>query len=188
MSKIKKYSPAYFGDSIDEVQNASGHGLYKKAHLRWSEPESIKEKPPIFERNEPVLYAVMRDHPLKKSRNEIVYIGLSISQKTRFYNHPKVKELRELRGTTTLSFAALEHIRLSSRIESQARALEEIEHLLIWALWQSLQNERKLFTLPGMGTGRGNAWHVINEGYDFGGRMPTEIVYPWMLISQHLAE
>jgi hypothetical protein len=61
--------------------------------------------------------------------------------------------------------------------------LEELEHLLIWAVpGEYLENDRKQFTLPGMGAHRGHAWHVRNTGYRFSGQMPHEIVYPWMMI------
>jgi hypothetical protein len=33
-----------------------------------------------------------------------------------------------------------------------------------------------------MGANGGDAWHVINTGYQFSGQMPKEIVYPWMLV------
>ena len=52
-------------------------------------------------------------------------------------------------------------------------ALEEIEHLLIWAVDEHLENERKMFTLPGMGSNGGEAWHIRNTGYRFSGRMPN---------------
>jgi hypothetical protein len=56
-----------------------------------------------------------------------------------------------------------------------------LEHLFIWSLWPEL-NEKKTSTLPGMGSKPGRAWHIMNEGHRFAGRMPREIVYPWMLI------
>lgn len=65
------------------------------------------------------------------------------------------------------------------------QALEEIEHLLIWTVWHDLENERKNFTLPGMGTKTpGTAWLIENVGYEFSGRMPREILYPWMLVKE----
>jgi len=62
------------------------------------------------------------------------------------------------------------------------KTLEELEHLLIWALPFDLVNEKKQFTLPGLGKNGGTAWHIHNKGYRFNGRMPKEIVYPWMMI------
>ena len=59
--------------------------------------------------------------------------------------------------------------------------MEEIEHLLIWAL-DPANNTNKNYTLPGMGQRRGNAWHIKNSGYRFAGQMPREIVFPWMLV------
>ncbi len=59
--------------------------------------------------------------------------------------------------------------------------MEEIEHLLIWAL-DPPYNDRKNYTLPGMGKHRANAWHLENIGFRFAGQMPREIVFPWMLV------
>jgi hypothetical protein len=61
------------------------------------------------------------------------------------------------------------------------RAIDEIEHILIWAVSPKF-NERKMFTMPGMGKHPGRAWHIANLGERFSGTLAREIVYPWMLI------
>ncbi len=63
--------------------------------------------------------------------------------------------------------------------------LEELEHILIWALWafgHVLDNKKKQNILPGLGLNGGGAWQVKSTGYRFKGRMPLEIVFPWMLL------
>ncbi len=183
MTETAKLKPAYFGDEVESVQNRAGRPLFKKATLVWSKPKPMEDRTRLFDDDDrPVLYAITRDHHRMKTKNTIAYIGLSIDPKNRFRNHPKADMLADRQGETKLSFSFLDLGRSSRRIETVKAALEEIEHLLIWALWQTLENERKQFTLPGMGVNGASAWHIVNEGYRFSGLMPREIVYPWMLV------
>jgi hypothetical protein len=84
-----------------------------------------------------------------------------------------------MNGKTGLSVGRITFGR--NRRSSIRRAVEDIEHLLIWALTPS-ENESKNFTLPCAGEREAPAWHIENDGYEFFGQMPSEIVYPWMLI------
>lgn len=188
MSLFRRLKPADFGGEIRGLENAGGKALYKRATLVWSDPQDLdsEKSKPFFEDNRPLLYAIMRNHHRMGSKNAIRYIGLSETPRNRFANHPKAVELVKMRGLTSLSYAYLDIGRSSQRIGAVKRALEEIEHILIWALWEkeSLLNDRKVFTLPGMGVHAGQAWQILNVGFRFSGRMPREIVYPWMLVER----
>ena len=112
----------------------------------------------------------------------IEYIGLTRRPRARFANHATGRRVVKKYGEVHLVYAP---VPVSGRNweTNQKRALEEIEHLLIWATWRHLvENERKLYTLPGMGQVRGNAWHIYNVGFPSELHMPKEIIYPWMLV------
>ena len=59
---------------------------------------------------------------------------------------------------------------------------EELEHILIWVLWDDLWNDRKTFVVPGQGGNGGRAWDISNTGFVFSGRMLKRIVFPWAAI------
>lgn len=137
---------------------------------------------PQFEGNDPFLYILLRDHGNARTRDQIVYVGLTRSPGTRFGNHQRAKAIVARRGTVRFTYAPID-FRGRNRVERVSRALEELEHLLIWAVpGRHLENEKKQFTLPGLGSRGGSAWRVYNKGYRFSGQVPIEIVYPWMLI------
>ncbi|NKL33197.1 hypothetical protein GFL49_05020 [Rhizobium leguminosarum bv. viciae] len=183
MNYIPGFEPADFGNTLAGLTNRENRPLYKKATLVWSKPQILDKIScrPFFDDDRPLLYAIMRNHHSMKRRDRICYIGLSTIPSNRFKNHPKARDLASRRGETSLSYAFLDE-QQSKNVDRIKPALEQIEHLLIWTLWESLENDRKLFTLPGMGKFGGQAWHIINEGYKFRGQMPKEIVYPWMLV------
>lgn len=177
------YKIADFGGQPDEIENRSGGALFQTVELDWSKPLLWHDpkKVPVSH-DEPCLYVLQRDHQSASSSMRVRYVGLTISPKTRFLNHPTADRLVKMRGDTYLSYAPV--VFTGRNREARVKStLEQVEHLLIWALWwHDLENDRKMFTLPGMGTNRGTAWHIINKGYRFQGQMPKEIVYPWMLI------
>jgi hypothetical protein len=126
------------------------------------------------------LYETMAIHEKKDS---VVYVGITNNLKQRFKNHPKVNQIRSARGQTGLSIGEIDFGSYrTAKTSGNRRAIEELEHLLIWTLWGDLWNEKKQFTLPGMGKYGGRAWDVSNEGYKFSGRMPRRIVYPWIMV------
>ncbi|WP_216332568.1 hypothetical protein [Rhizobium sp. X9] len=176
------YKIANYGfDTVEEVTNSVGKSLFKRVVLEWSKPQTINVDKPFFTDNRPLLYIIIRNHHSAKQKDRIRYIGLSTNPNNRFQNHPKAQELAALRGQTSLSYAFLDQAKSAKTIRSEKGALEQIEHILIWSLWYQLLNDKKLFTLPGMGRNAGTAWHIINSGYRFRGQMPREIVYPWIL-------
>ncbi|MEJ0063291.1 MAG: GIY-YIG nuclease family protein [Alphaproteobacteria bacterium] len=139
---------------------------------------------PQFNTKEPFIYALIRNHGRYRTKNNIVYVGLTNSPETRFGNHEKARSIAKKRGRTEFSYAPIDFITHRDKLKRIDKAMEEIEHLLIWALGFefNLRNERKQFTLPGMGKNGANAWHIKNTGYRFSGRMPREIVFPWMIV------
>ncbi|WP_299640264.1 hypothetical protein [Devosia sp.] len=173
---------ADFGGQPSEISNRSDGPLFQTVELNWSKPK-LWEKgfgAPV-DHDEPCLYLLQRDHPSSTRSMRIVYVGLTVSPKTRFLNHPTANRIVGMRGSTFLSYAV---VRFTGRNREtrEKYTLEQVEHLLIWALWNELENEKKMFTLPGMGVNGGTAWQILNSGYRFQGQMPKEIVYPWMVI------
>jgi len=155
---------------------------YQVAELNWSEPiEWPKEARNPCDHDGPCLYILQREHGRARQRKRIIYVGLTKNPEQRFNNHPKAREILERRGKTFFSFAPI-NLRGRNKETRTVRALEEIEHLLIWALWPTLENERKMYVAPGMGVNRGSGWQILNTGYSFLGQMPAEIIYPWLVI------
>jgi hypothetical protein len=183
MKGPKLFHPADWGEAIDEVCNAAGNPLYKQATLTWCPPRPWDKgtDAPVTKEDDASIYAIVRNHGKSKTKDIIEYIGLTIDPESRFRNHQTARDIVEQRGTVGISFAPISFIRGRNKIRNIKRALDEIEHILIWAL-EPRHNQRKNYTLPGMGQHRGNAWHVISEGYRFAGQMPLELVFPWMLV------
>ncbi|MFW7355905.1 MAG: hypothetical protein ACODTL_08160 [Brucella sp.] len=180
---MRGFKPADWGGEADELGNANGFPLFKRLVLNWSEPQVVgKGNKPYFEEPRACLYAIMRNHHGSHQKDRICYIGLSTNPSRRFYNHPTAIELIEKRGCTTFSHAYLDMEKSSKTEFTIKRALEDVEHILIWTVWQNLKNKSKQYTLPGMGSTTGDPYHIINEGYGFLGQMPKEIIYPWALV------
>lgn len=176
---------ADYGGEPDVIQNAAGFPLFNSVKLHWSDPVLwTRGKGSPTDRSDACLYILIKDHGNYAEKNRICYVGLSTNPRRRFFNHPTAHDILSRPGKTLISFTFFDFIRGRDRIKRTKFALEQIEHLIIWALWPVawLENDRKTFTLPGMGSSGGSAWQIANEGHRFNGRMPREIVYPWMLI------
>ena len=178
------YKPAHWGESISDVQNANGNPLYKSVELKWSTPTIWRkgERRPKFDDSTPFVYALIRNHGKSATKDHILYIGLTQKPKTRFGNHNTAKNIVAMPGEVKFSYAQIDFVQGRNRVARTKRTMEEIEHLLIWAVYYELQNEKKQYTVPGMGANGGDAWHITNSGYRFSGRMPREIVFPWMMV------
>lgn len=180
----KHFHIADFGGQVDEIVNPSDRRLFKEVTITWGGLKLWqKDEHAPIDRSQQApgyVYALTRDHHRANHRETIVYIGKTETLNTRFYNHPKANQLREMRGETCLSVGAIQFGPYHHK-KSTHRSVEEIEHLLIWALAPKF-NEKKVESLPGMGSYPGRPWHVVNRGHRFAGRMPREIVYPWMLV------
>jgi hypothetical protein len=181
---MQEYKVVDWGVGISGIQNARGNPLFKTAELKWSKPVVWRkgDQRPTIDTTEPIVYALVRNHGKSKEKDHIEYIGLTIKPQSRFRNHPTAREIVDKSGEVKFTYAPIDFVRGRNRIENTKRALQEIEHLLIWTVWQQLYNEKKQFTLPGMGKNGGNAWWIVNTGFRFSGRMPREIVYPWLLM------
>jgi hypothetical protein len=181
------FKVADFLYEADELENSSGR-LFKPAVISWSLPRTWKsdERAPTgLDNLEPgYLYAIVRNHHRARTRDTIVYVGITNNLDRRFANHPKASDLAGMRGETGLSIGRIDFGSYrTARNSGNRKALEGIEHLLIWALWSpSLLNDRKVMSLPNFRAPVAQAWHVKNEGYRFKGRMPRELVFPWMLV------
>lgn len=173
---------ADWGDP-SELQNSAGYPLFQEVELKWSKPTlwQVDQSVPDFDTNDPFLYILLRNHGNLSTKNKIEYVGLTIAPRSRFGNHPQAREIRNKRGETLFSYAPI-IMHGKNKAARTKRTLEEIEHLLIWALPFDLENEKKQFTLPGLGSKGGNAWHISNTGFRFSGRMPRKIIYPWMVV------
>lgn len=187
MATPRHFKPADYGGEVEDIQSTMGSTLFKRATLNWSKPRIWKRNghAPVDQEdwNTACLYAIVRDHHRARTRETIKYIGITENLKRRFNNHPMATQLSSMRGQTTLSVASVDFGRYLAANRDPRRAIEEIEHILIWTLWSSsdLWNIQKQYTLPGMGQYPGRAWHIVNSGHRFAGRMPREVVYPWIL-------
>jgi len=168
----------------EELENSAGNPLFKNVVLNWSMPTiwGKDDRLPSFDCDDPFLYILFRNHGRFSDRDRIEYVGLTASPRTRFGNHRTAREIVTQSGVVSFSYAKVEITRGRNRIDRLQRALEEIEHLLIWSIDEELWNEKKQSTLPGLGINPGQAWIICNEGYRFHGKVPKEIIYPWILL------
>jgi hypothetical protein len=182
MTDIARFRVAKLAQSVENVLGGNGRPIFKSANLLWSElrPWEKDQQAPIFEQDDACIYALVRNHGRSHRRDIIEYIGITKNPHSRFYNHAVAQEIVKLKGTTSLAIAPVNFISGRNNIRNRDMALQEIEHILIWAA-QPRYNIKKNYTLPGLGKNRGHAWHIINGGYRFAGQLPIEIIYPWML-------
>lgn len=169
---------------VDE-RDSSVFDFFKEIELKWHVPEAWNRKsgPPKVPSSDPLLYVLTRNHGRQIDIDRIVYIGITTDPQGRFRNHHK-DDLAQMNSGVGFSYA---NVRLAGRNGDYRteRALHDIEHLLIWSVpecWPYLKNVNKMWTLPKVGLKNENAWRIKNTGYGFSGRMPSEIIYPWMLV------
>lgn len=181
------FRPADFGGEVYELDTAGGKKLFKPVTINWSFPRiwNHEEIAPTGDDNIDAgyLYAIVRNHHRANTKDTIVYIGITNNLDRRFRNHPKANQFARMRGPTGLSIGTINFGSYRTASGSGNRkAIEGLEHILVWALWHTLFNERKQLSLPHFKAPLSQSWHIFNEGYRFSGRMPREIVFPWMLI------
>lgn len=184
MALPRGFKPADLGGEPGEFDSDPA---FKAITITWTRPKpwgATDPDPPIAdaEQKPGYLYAICWDHHLATRRETIAYIGRTDKLDTRFDNHPTAEALRQRKRKTFLSIGHIDFGRWTTTSPKTRRTTEELEHLLIWALWPDLQNDRKIILIPGFGKHRGHAWHVTNAGHRFRGRMPREIIFPWMLV------
>ena len=175
---------ADFGDEPDDT------GLFCLATIDWTEPKPWDEDgyPPLdaAERDD-ALYVLVRDHWKSTRKNTIVYIGMTTNLPARFTEHHCADKIRQKRGSTLLSVG---NVKFSGKHSlwarrNPAKSLRQIEHILIWALPPPLLNNQNQYAIPllsGKNVGDAKPWIIRREGHRFHGRMPREVVYPWMAV------
>lgn len=183
MAAPKGFKPADLGGEPSKVQCSPE---YRLITIEWSKPRpwSRDDYAPIdrAQKKPGYLYAISWDHHRAARKETIAYVGITSALDLRFDNHPKAAALIAKKRKTFLSIGHIDFGRWTTASANTRWITEELEHILIWALWADLENERKMFCVPGQGTNGGGAWHIINKGHRFSGRMPREIIYPWMLV------
>ena len=186
MASPKLFKAADYGSEPTLLlSSARGGPSYQAATVSWTIPTLWKRgtKPSLPVGQASFLYIIVRDHHAAGDRDRIFYIGLTTNPRARFQNHPKAEQILARRGDCYLSVGAVAISNVKFEANRQKTALEELEHLYIWLLWnKDIENSNKQYTVPGLGQNGGHAWHITNEGYMFSGKMPREIVYPWMLV------
>ncbi|MDR9759416.1 GIY-YIG nuclease family protein [Rhizobium redzepovicii] len=186
MAAPTHFKPADYGPDVEELGNGAGR-FFKPALVDWSRPRDweVGARAPVDEEYlEPgYLYAITRNHHRAKTRDTIVYIGITNNLDSRFNNHPKARQFADMRRPTGLSIGTIDFGSYrTAKTSGNRAAIEGLEHILIWALWPTLFNDMKQMSLPKFKAPIAQAWHITNIGYRFVGRMPREIIYPWMLI------
>lgn len=185
MTKLKLVE---YDVDVSEYVNSVGKPLYKPVTVDWSEPIALTKDGKIVFNKDDVpsagcLYAVVRNDRRNTQSDRILYIGLTQNLVDRFNNHWTVDQIRAEQGKTGLSIGSIDFGAYRTASGSgNKRAVEELEHIYIWTVWQNLWNERKQASLPGMGKYPGRAWDISNVGFRFSGRMPKRIVYPCITI------
>lgn len=187
MAAPKGFHAAWLANTMTETKEWAAKASFMECSIEWLKPQPwspTDEHTVNSSMEDGCVYAVVRDHHRNLHRENIAYIGLTKTPKTRFRNHPKLDELRAMRGEKTIVFGVPSFGRVRAFSQDTSPALHELEHLLIWTLGgdHDLLNEKKTHTLPGMGRTPGRAWHITMSGHRFAGRMPREIVYPWILV------
>lgn len=180
------FKPADYGEDHEELVERRA---LRRITINWKKPKHwlpTADGPPLPKtlRRPGFLYALSWDHHLASRRETIAYIGITEDLTTRFVDHKKAKALLARKRKTFIAVGDVDFGRRINADDGTRRVIEELEHILIWALWgeQDLLNERKLLCMPGFGSRGGQAWHIINKGHRFRGQMPREIIYPWMLV------
>ena len=189
----KDFEFADFGDKPEEVVDYAGDSLiFSNITLNWHEPIEWKKDAnrPEWPQGENLqrmgFYALLKDDGRKRQTNEITYIGVAESLHHRLYapRHPKVGALVKAAGRSRLAYALMG----GGGAHKESR-LKEVEDILIWTFWSSIENKAGLATMPSMrptsgkGAKRSRPWIINNTGYGFDRQMPKTIVYPWILLS-----
>lgn len=180
---------ADFGQDEELWQGSNGKPLFQKVEICWRNPVLIERDGSIAPENESevykhgYLYAIVRNHGNQTTKDRVAYVGITNNLERRFRNHATVEELRSLQGETSISVGVISTPNRRPSGSALKLLREELEHILIWVLWEDLWNDRKVLVVPGQGRNGGKAWDIENTGFTFSGRMPRRIVFPWAAIS-----
>ena len=172
---IEKYDAVDFG-STEDLKDFLHVDITWSRAVAWSDFNPGKEQ---------FIYAIINDHKNRKNGPEIQYIGITEDGRTRFKKGDYEEKL-SIGSYTKISTGVISSSRMRKLKNKRRDALEEIEHIFIWALCDRnyLHNYDKQSTLPGWGRNGTEAYHIINHGFRFWNRMPREIIYPWALVKR----
>ena len=179
---------ADFGHDEELWKGSNGKPLFQKIEIDWRKPVRIGKDGTLPIANEEeihkngYLYAIVRNHGNQQTRDRIAYIGITNDLEKRFRNHPKVDEIRNQAGETSISIGVISTPGRRPNGTALRLLREELEHILIWVLYEDLWNDRKTMVVPGQGRNGGKAWDIVNAGFKFSGRMPKRIVFPWAAV------
>lgn len=195
------YRREIWDDLIEDIENDESK-LFKTIELNWSRPQKISNTRlspkcvPEFEDNNPRIYILTRNHHKSNEKNKIVYVGISRTPKSRFFNHPTFERWADKKSGIDISNATINVSKYISRsiVDESQRAkattelLQQIEHLLIWILQYrfELDNISNTLSLPKLRSPSNKidkkfGWHIKNSGFRFSGRLPREILFPWIV-------
>ncbi|MBL1430463.1 MAG: hypothetical protein COA60_002920 [Robiginitomaculum sp.] len=169
-----------FGESTKDMKDYLHVTIEWREPVKWFNINNLDDD--YFEKGS-FIYVITQEHGNRVKSDTIVYIGITERGLARGFNEKHSSKFKKTNGTyITFGFLISDQ---KTKLRNQGRsALEELEHILIWALWSEheLWNELKIQSLPGWGVNGTQAWHIKNQGYEFAGRMPEEIIYPWMVV------
>lgn len=184
----QKFELADFGQDDELWDGSNGKPLFQRIEITWREPVQISSDGSVRTENEEqwyrrgYLYAIVRNHGNQTTRDRIAYIGITNDLTRRFYNHPKVDEIKNLAGKTSISIGVINIPNRRPNGTETKLIREELEHILIWVLHEDLWNETKTLVVPGQGRNGGRAFDIRNQGFKFSGRMPKRIIFPWAAV------
>jgi hypothetical protein len=184
----RPFKAADFGQDEELWFGSSGRPMFQPVEINWSRPKILARHEKIVVDDEDeiykhgYLYAVVRNHWSQKDKDRIVYVGITNNLQLRFHNHPTIDMIKSKAGETSISLGRITTPGRRLNPEQSKLLREELEHILIWVLWDHLWNDKKLLCVPGQGQNGGQAWDVKNVGFKFSGRMPGRIVFPWAAV------
>ena len=171
-------------DDPQDISGFSGRHYFRVATITWSKPRVWDPSEPSF--NVPDgwaghggIYAFIRSHWSQSEQNKIAYIGKAISFSKRLNKRHQHFDLINMRGNTSVSCGRIAF----SRIKSSVGHYLQIEDIVKFVVHNDLENTQGFESLPGFRKGQPNAmtpWLILNKEYDFDGKMPRRIMYPWI--------
>jgi len=152
-------------------------GLYKKATIEWSRPKIWRPDNdfdvPSDYRGYGGIYMLIRNHRKQKISNIITYIGKTGNFENRLTTqHHKYDALIKKAGDTKVSCGYITY----QNIKEKDGYINEIETIMIFCIWNYLENKHGFGNLPGFGSKPISPWIIDNIG--FKGKLPRRIFYP----------
>lgn len=107
---LENFRGADWGDVPADVCTSAGTSLFHEVELEWEKPTAWNKGDgrPTFNTDRPFLYILLRDHGNSRTKDQIAYVGLTKSPKTRFGNHETAKAVVAQRGTVRFTYATVD--------------------------------------------------------------------------------